>query len=317
LVAFTLAALDYIDLVAFFVTIVWAITAVRLLAISGKGAFEASWKYLAIGAILIALATGLFTISDLLNSITLDDIATSLLIPGGVFMALALRGQHLVWRKALSSKDSRKILESFAISTEQKKPNLERRIKDPVSNAKEAPLIPGGKKVIFEFDPTSEYEEYIARRVKEISSSGSEAILFTKQGSTLSTLDGTKMVVLSFSEHAMKLSSEGNLSVSITNPSLILDAFTSIINSNPDATIIIDTLTDLILNLGFEKTYNLLQEMNEKLVGDSSLLLLFNPKAHDEKLRSIFEGYANVILRFDRTGLQLEKGNNIPVYAKS
>jgi hypothetical protein len=72
---------------------------------------------------------------------------------------------------------------------------------------------------------------------------------------------------------------------------------------------VVDNLTDLTLNLGFEKTYNLLQEMNEVIAGSkSSLLLLFNLKAHDEQTRAAFEGYSNAILSFDSSGLHIQKG---------
>ncbi|MDA4123789.1 MAG: hypothetical protein OK456_11475, partial [Thaumarchaeota archaeon] len=58
----------------------------------------------------------------------------------------------------------------------------------------------------------------------------------------------------------------------------------------------------------FEKTYNLLQEMNEVIAeSKSSLLLLFNLKAHDEQTRAAFEGYSNAILRFDGAGLHSQK----------
>jgi hypothetical protein len=168
--------------------------------------------------------------------------------------------------------------------------------------------LSAGKKTILEFDPTSEYEGYVATTVKEALSIGSTVVLFTKQGSTLSGLKGVKMVLLSFSEQSIKLSPEGTLWVSITNPSLILDAFTSVTKSDPGAKIAVDNLTDLILNLGFEKTYNLLQEMNEVIAGSrSSLLLLFNAKAHDEQTRAAFEGLSNAILRFDGSGLHWQK----------
>jgi hypothetical protein len=116
------------------------------------------------------------------------------------------------------------------------------------------------------------------------------------------------VILLSFSEQNIKLSPEGTLSVSITNPSLILDAFTSVLKQDPGAKMVIDNLTDLIFNLGFEKSYNLLQEMSEAIAGPkSSLLLLMNAKAHEEQVKAAFEGYCNTIFRYDESGLHWEK----------
>jgi hypothetical protein len=227
-------------------------------------------------------------------------------------MFLALVSQYSIWKRMLSSEESKKILESFAMSSA--------RASAPVSAGAQgrATVTPedrgpfsrlsAGKKTMLEFDPASDYEDYVAKTVREALSTGSTVVLFTKQGSTLSSLNGVKMVLLSLSEQSIKLSPEGTLWVSITNPSLILDAFSSVTKSDPGARIVVDSLTDLILNLGFEKTYNLLQEMNEVIAeSKSSLLLLFNVKAHDEQTRAAFEGYSNAILRFDGAGLHSQK----------
>jgi hypothetical protein len=243
---------------------------------------------------------------------------SAMIAVGGAFMFLALVSQHSIWKRMLSSEDSKKILQSFATSSvkpvsAQASPAVEKQV--PVTLADRGPFseFSEGKKTILEFDPSSDYEGYVARTVRETLSTGSTVVLFTKQGSTLSDLKGVKIVHLSFSEQGLKLSPEGTLWVSITNPSLILDAFTSMTRSDPRARIIIDNLTDLVLNLGFEKTYNLLQEMNEVIAGSkSSLLLLFNAKAHDDQTKAAFEGYSNAILRFDGAGLHSEKESILP-----
>ena len=224
-------------------------------------------------------------------------------------MFLALISQYSLWRRMLSPEGQKSILDSFATSPVKKG-------QVPVAPQLASPAIAAafsdftkGRKVVFEFDPASSYESYLAGRVGEMLRAGSTVVLFTKQGSTLSGLPGVKLVLLSFSEQSIRLSPEGALSVSITNPSLILEAFSSLIKSSPTARILIDNVTDLIFNLGFDKTYNLLQEMNEIVAGsNSSLILLVNLKAHDERVRGALEGYANAILRFDASGVHSEKG---------
>lgn len=228
-------------------------------------------------------------------------------------MFLALVSQHSIWKRMLSSEGSKKILESFAMASAKK---ASAQAAAPVGS-QTLPLqanggqhygFSEGRKSLLEFDPASDYESYVAEAMKEAMSGGATVALFTKQGSTLSGMKGVKKILLSFSEQSMKLSPEGTLSVSITNPSLILDAFTSVSKSDPNSRIVVDNLTDLTLNLGFEKTYNLLQEMNEVVAGTKlSLLLLLNVKAHDEQTKAAFEGYANAILRYDASGLHAEK----------
>jgi hypothetical protein len=296
------------------ITIGWAYYAARLLALSGRGAFEGSWRNIAIGAIATAIGIAFLTASDFVGALWIGITGSAMIAVGGAFMFLALVSQYSIWKRMLSSDDSKKILQSFATSSvksisAQASPAVEKQMTATLVDRGPFSEFSEGKKTILEFDPASDYEGYVARIVRETLSTGSTVVLFTKQGSTLSGLKGVKMVLLSFSEQDLKLSPEGTLWVSITNPSLILDAFTSVAKSDPRARIVVDNLTDLTLNLGFEKTYNLLQEMNEVIAGSkSSLLLLFNLKAHDEQTRAAFEGYSNAILSFDSSGLHIQKG---------
>jgi hypothetical protein len=287
----------------------WAYYAARLLALYGRGAFESSWRNIAIGAIATGTGIAFLTASDFDGALWIGLTGSILIAIGGAFMFFALVSQHSIWKRMLSSEGSKKILESFAMAQVKKAtPAVENQ--PAAVQMSEGPYygFSEGKKTLLEFQPDSEYERYVAGDIKEAMAEGATVALFTKQGSSLSALRGVKKVLLSFSEQSIRLSPEGTLSVSITNPSLILDAFTSVSKSDPSSRIVVDNLTDLILNLGFEKTYNLLQQMNEVIAGSkSSLLLLFNLKAHDEQTRAAFEGYSNAILRFDSSGAHPQK----------
>jgi hypothetical protein len=303
-----------LNIIAIGVVAVWGYFALRLIAVTRKGSLEGSWKNSANGALSIGLGIFFEFAKNELGANWAGELGSGLITLGGIFMALAMRNQYVVWSSITASSDSAIILESFA------KSNLKSAVSDEkahVQTSKDTKLARlRGKKMILEFDPATDYEGYVSSLVKESSDLGSTAILFTKPGSTLSALEGTKLVYLSISEQGMKLNPDGALSVSITNPSLILDAFKSVLAANPDATLIIDNLTELTLSLGFAKTYSLLQQIGEKMIKSKSLLvLLLNPGAHDEKVVSAFEGYGNVIIRFDSTGTHSKKGGELLTYA--
>jgi hypothetical protein len=299
-----------IQAISFCVTIGWALYSARLLSLSGKGALESSWKNLAIGAILTAIGILFLTIADLVETSAMDIIGSAIVALGGVFMLLAIRRQYSVWKAAFSSANSKKPLKKFDGARAGRTLLTDSPTPGPSPGAIRGRETRIGSRTILEFDPTSDYEEYVASRVKEALSGGSTPILFTKPGTTLSTLEGVKIVLLSFADKNVKLSPEGHMSVSIANQSLILDAFSSIVKLNPGAPVTIDSLTDLVLSLGFAKAYNLLWQMSEIIAeSKSNLLLLFNPRAHDEKISTMFEGYADAILSYDRTGLHSKKGD--------
>jgi hypothetical protein len=311
-----------IQTVSFFVSVLWCIYCIRLLIQSRRGVFEHSWRNLGIGGIMTAVGIGFLTWGEFaLSSVFyIDAIGGLITAAGAAFKVLALGQQFSLWGGLLSSQESKRILESFAIAGPIAKTATAARRGKPDTIVQEvgASTIFNGLRILVEYDPTSDYDDFLGRRVERLLYKGSTLTIFTKQGSVLSGLKAVKLVLLSFSEQSIKLGAGGNLTVSITNPSLILETFASIVKSNPNETVIVDNLTDLTINLGFERAYNLLQGMAEMLAGTmSNLLFLFNPKAHDEKITAAFEGYCNVILRYDKNGLRTEKGViDLPFFAE-
>jgi hypothetical protein len=285
------------------ITIGWAYYAARLLALSRKGAFESSWRNIAVGAIATAVGIAILTAADYIGAFWAGIAGSSMIAVGGAFMFLALISQYSIWKRMMSSEDSKKILQSFIAS-----PVTAPQAK-PAPPREEGPMgIPEGARTILEFDPKSDYESYVTGVVKNALRDGSTVALFTRQGSVLSRLAGVKLVLLSFSEESVKLGPDGALTVSMTNPSLILDAFDSVTKSGERVEVVVDSLTDLVLNIGFERTYNLLQRMSEAIAGSrAGLLLLLNAKAHDERTAAALEGYGTSILRYDGTGLHSQK----------
>ncbi len=285
------------------ITIGWAYYAARLLALSRKGAFENSWRNIAVGAIATAIGIAFLTAADFIGAFWVGIAGSSMIAIGGAFMFLALISQYSIWKRMMSSEDSKRILETFIAS-----PVTAMQAKPPPPSEADPMGVPDGTRTILEFDPKSDYENYVTGVVKKAVRDGSTVALFTRQGSVLSRLAGVKLVLLSFSEEGLRLSPDGALAVSMTNPSLILDAFDSVTKSGERVEVVVDSLTDLVLNIGFERTYNLLQRMSEAIAGSrSGLLLLLNARAHEERINAALEGYATSILRYDSTGLHSQK----------
>ncbi|MDG6925398.1 MAG: hypothetical protein JRN09_02470 [Nitrososphaerota archaeon] len=289
----------------------WAYYAIRLLALSRRGAFESSWRNIALGALATATGIALLTAATYVGGSFVGIAGSAMIAIGGAFMFLALVSQYSIWNRMLSSEDSKKVLESFAMRPVGRvvtKTPYQSQSQSQTTGAPGPTISGDGKKTLLEFDPVSGYEGYVAQMIREAISKGSAVALFTKPGSTLSGLKDVRMVFLSYSEQSIRLSQEeGTLWVSITNPSLILDAFATVTKADPGGRVVIDNLTDITLNLGFERAYDLLQRMNDVAGVRSSLFLLLNIKAHSGQVRAAFEGYGNAILRYDADGLHVQK----------
>lgn len=286
--------------------------AVLLLLLMRKGILEKGWRYTSAGAVLLALSiavgavlqAGVLPEEGILSMLVLLSI-------GVVYILIGLRAQYLIWKNKLFPLSTvQEVLENFiAAKTPAMKPStspLARKALSQELNLAHGQLV--GKKILLEFDPASNYEEHVKKFIHEALTNNQTAVVFTKQGSNIASLGNVKVVVLSVSEQALELLPEGNLKVSITNASILLEAFNRVLNSFPQTFIVVDSLSDMVLNLGFERTHKLLQQVSERMTNrNSSILLLFNPKVHDEKVKAVFEAYANILLKADKSGLHLIK----------
>ena len=299
-----------IQAVSFCITLGWALYSARLLSLGGKGSLETSWKNLAVGSIATAIGILVLTVDDLVESPLLDVLGSAIVAIGGAFMLFALRRQYSVWKAAFTSVEPNRVSTNHIgpsrVHMEQTKEVGPSVLRSTVADMRTQ------RRVLVEFDPASDYEQHVAGYLRRMSQEGLRVVLFTKQGSSLSTATNAKSVLLSFANEGLNVSHDGHMSVFIRNPSLILDAFASVLDVDPGAVVVVDTLTDLILSLGPSITHNLLWQMNE-LIGEkgpsAALLLLFNPKAHKKETCSLIEGFADAIFYCDETGFNPGKGD--------
>jgi len=296
--------------ISFCITTGWAIYGARLLSLGGKGSLETSWKNLAIGAITTAAGILVLTVDDLIQNPFLDVLGSAIVALGGVFMLLAIRRQYAVWKSAFTSVEPKRVFSNGAETSSEQASQIM-----GVSPSAFHPMaldMGNRRRVLIEFGQASDCERHLIGYLSRMSEGGKRIVLFTKQGSSLSMAAEVKMVLLSSPNEGLHVSPDGHMSVFISNPSLILDAFASVLNADPEAVVVLDTLTDIVLSIGSSKTHSLLWQMNELMEKkglNASLLLLLNPKAHDGETCSFIEGFANAIFYCDGDGIHPKKGN--------
>lgn len=171
-----------------------------------------------------------------------------------------------------------------------------------------------GRKVLLEFDPISHYENVIQDFITEALANVEPIVVFTRMGSTIysSTLvqKSVKFFCLTqqvsvpreFSENAMLLPSN--------NTSLMLDAFDQTLKTHPDDKIsmVFDNLSDLVLSIGFEKTYNFVRYATDLLSSPRiTVLFLLNQTAHDPQISSSMRGLFSNQISIEKDGIHAIK----------
>ncbi len=146
-----------------------------------------------------------------------------------------------------------------------------------------------GRKILFEFDPTTHYERCIRDFTVEAQAHGEAVIIMTAKGSSLyKTFKEEKAIeILPLSADTVQMSWI-NLEKHFDQP----------------FTLIYDNLSDLSLNLGFNEVYTFTRNTLERLFELSvTALFLLNPEAHDRKEISSFHSLFSDQVRCGKEGL--------------
>ncbi len=160
-----------------------------------------------------------------------------------------------------------------------------------------------GNVVLMDFDPTSHYEKSIQWFFTEFS----PAIIFTRKSSTLYDMTKKtdhKLVVLSEQVSMPKIVSENEVWVPPRRLSLILHALNQALEANRDVDdaglgIVFDSLTDITLLSGFEKTYLFLRNALDMLQPENvTAIFLLNTEVHPKEHTSAFRGIFNNQISF-------------------
>ena len=161
----------------------------------------------------------------------------------------------------------------------------------------------------------SNYEESIRDFVMEASANTETVIVFTSKGSViyiiLSERENVKFLLLTQLASTPKTDkSTGEILLPANNTSLILDALNKTVKNHPNGNLnfVFDSLTSLILQVGFEKTYNFVRYALEMLNSiNATAIFLFNPSAHDQKIVSSFRSLFSSQVTFERGELEIVK----------
>lgn len=171
-----------------------------------------------------------------------------------------------------------------------------------------------GRKILLEFDPASNYEQTIQKFVNEALANEEPVIVFTRCGSTLhSSLRENKTVrfcCLTQQTSVPKEVSESEMLLPSNDTALLLSIFDRILKTQPEGAIniVFDNLSDLVLAIGLEKTYNFSRYAVEILASSRiTALFLINEIAHDAKVLSSLRGLFSNQISFGRGGIQAAK----------
>jgi len=171
-----------------------------------------------------------------------------------------------------------------------------------------------GRKILLEFDPESHYEEVIQDFATEALANVEPTVIFTRRGNAIhSSLRGQKAVkffCLTQQVSVPKEFSENEMLLPSNDTSLMLDVFDKTLKAHPQGVVnvVFDSLSDLILSVGFEKTYRFMRYAVEMLASPrNTVLFLLNQNAHDPKVASSLRGLFSDQISFGKEGIKTVK----------
>jgi len=171
-----------------------------------------------------------------------------------------------------------------------------------------------GRKLLLEFDPASAYEKTIQDFANDSLTNAKPIIVFTRRGSALHSslreLKAVKFFCLTQQVSGPREFSENEMLLPLTDTSLMLDVFDKTSKAHPEGeiNIVFDSLSDLVLSIGFEKTYYFVRYATELLAHSRiTALFLLNQTAHDPKVASSLRGLFSNHVSMGKDGIQAVK----------
>lgn len=169
------------------------------------------------------------------------------------------------------------------------------------------------RKILLEFDPASHYEKAIHDFAAEAIANAEKIVVFTSKSSTIhSSLQEEKAVKFFCSTQQISIpkeSSENEVLLPSGDTSLMLSVLDKTIKAYPHSVInVVFDLSDLLLSIGFDKTYLFLKYAVEILAPPgNTVLFLLNQTAHDLKVTSSLRSFFSDQISFGKEGIQTVK----------
>ncbi len=171
-----------------------------------------------------------------------------------------------------------------------------------------------GRRILLEFDPSSNYEKVIDSLAKESMANVEPIYVFTSSTSPihsqLADQPAIKFFLTSISTSTPQSSSENEVLLPAKNTALILDATNKVLETYGDANIcvVFDILSELLATIGEEKTFTFLRYALDLLSSEKTTsLFLLNTSAHDAEVVSRLRNLFSNQLAYDRNGLKVVK----------
>jgi len=172
------------------------------------------------------------------------------------------------------------------------------------------------KGLLLEVDPAISYEAIVKDFAKAFKSRKSAVFAFTWRGgpiySALSSLAGVQIFSMSPHTAYPKPTGQGSeVSIPQDDTSVLLDltAKTLQTNTGRKPLMIFDSVSDLVVSLGFEKSYGFLKAQKEIFAREPAATALFVVKrnAQDDKALNLIKGLFTHHLSYDASGLTVTR----------
>jgi len=144
-----------------------------------------------------------------------------------------------------------------------------------------------GKKILFEFDPSTPYERLVRDFAMECVANNESVIALTREGSAV--------------QHALK----GDKGIELIDPTLGT-VFSDLLEEHPDGSLslVYDSLTDLALSINPKAAYEFAQNALESLSSPRiTALFLLNPSAHEPSVVSGLKGIFSNQMFYGKQGV--------------
>jgi len=171
-----------------------------------------------------------------------------------------------------------------------------------------------GMNILLEFDPQAHYEKVVQDFAIEALANTKPTVIFTRRGSAIhsssSEQKGVKFFYLTEHTSVPKELSENEMLLPSHDTSLLLTILDKALKVHPQVaiTVVFDNLSDLLLSIGFDKTYRFMKYVLEILDSPkSTFLFLLNQTAHDPKITSYIRNLFSNQVSFGKEGMQITK----------
>jgi len=171
-----------------------------------------------------------------------------------------------------------------------------------------------GRKILLEFDPSSDYEKVVDRLTKENMANVEPIFVFTSSTSPihmyLAKQSTIKFFLTSISTSTPKSTSENTVLLPAKNAPLILDAINKVLETYADANVcfVFDILSELLTSTGRERTFIFLRHALDMLSSEKiTSLFLLNTSAHEAEVVSSLRALFKNQFGYGKNGLDVVK----------